>query len=149
MNKFQTLEKQKAKKEEELKEINRKLAEEKDKVGWVKIPELGIEIQKSIHHKGKSYDDLKKEFGKEYLEKNLPNYSQLQFLRNSDKHRGKLGLLKTWEFVKQEDLISKKNGCVARFGVDSDCAYLDCFGDSDYSGSSLGVRFARKLKKSK
>ncbi len=132
---------------EKLKELENKLQKENDKSEWIKIPELGIEIQTKIHHKNKSYDELKEEFGEEYLEKHLPTYNQLQTLRNLE-HEGKykLGLIDTWEFVKQEDVISKKNGYVARFYVGSGCAGLDCGGYSSSSGSVLGVRFVRRTK---
>ena len=130
--------------EEKLKELKAKKIIEEDKSNWVKIPELGIEIQNKIHHKNKSYDDLVEEFGKEFLEENLPTYGQLQFLRNSKKYCKKLNLLDTWEFVKQEDEISKKNGYVARFVADSGYCGLYCDGGSDYSYSNLGVRFVRK-----
>ncbi len=135
-------------KEAELKKLKAKKVLEEDKSNWVYIKELNFEVQSKIHHKGKSYDDLIKEFGKEFLEKNLPTYKQLQDLRNLE-HNGKykLGLIDTWEFVKQEDEISKKNGYIARFYADSDYCDLDCDGDSSgsyYSG--LGVRFCRDLK---
>ncbi len=133
--------------EAKLKELKAKKVMEENKSDWVKIQELGIEIQSKIHHKNKSYDDLVKEFGKEFLEENLPTYAQLQFLRNSKKYCKKLGLLDTWEFVKQEDEISKKNGYVARFIADSGCCYLGCGRDSWDSDSGLGVRFVRKVKK--
>ena len=136
--------------EEKLNQLKGQLKKEQDKSDWIKIPELKIEVQSKIHHKGKSYDELKEEFGEEYLEKHLPNYNQLQTLRNLE-HQGKydLGLKKTWEFVKQEDLISKKNGYVARFCANSDCADLGCGVDSDDSDSYLGVRFVRPLKEKK
>lgn len=133
-----------------LKELEDQLRKENDKSKWIKIPEEGIEIQSKIHHKGKSYDELKEEFGEKYLEKHLPTYNQLQTLRNLE-HKGKykLGLTKTWEFVKQEDLISKKNGYVARFYANSGGAGLDCGEDSGYSVSDLGVRFVRRMKATK
>ena len=133
--------------ENKLTQLKEQLKKESDKSEWIKIPELKIEVQSKIHHKGKSYDELKEEFGEEYLEKHLPNYNQLQTLRNLE-HQGKydLGLKKTWEFVKQEDLISKKNGYVARFYANSVYAYLDCVRGSYDSNSYLGVRFVRKLK---
>ena len=136
--------------EEKLNNLKEQLKKEQDKSNWIKIPELKIEVQSKIHHKGKSYDELKEEFGEEYLEKHLPNYNQLQTLRNLE-HQGKydLGLKKTWEFVKQEDLISKKNGYVAGFFADSNYAYLVCYRVSYYSGSYLGVRFVRPLKEKK
>jgi len=128
---------------EKLKKI---LIEQQDKTNWVKIPELKIEVQSKIHHKGKSYNELKEEFGEEYLDKHLPTYSQLQTLRNlSNKYD--LGLIDTWEFVKQEDIISKKNGYVARFVAYSGWAGLSCDGYATDGSDSLGVRFVREIKK--
>ena len=132
--------------ESKLKELKKKKVMEENKSNFIKMPELNIEIQKDIHHKGKSYDELAKEFTKEFLEENMPTYSELQFLRNS-KYAKKLGLIDTSEFVKQEDDISKKNGYVAGFYAGSDCCYLDCGRNSRYSYSYLGVRFVRRKKK--
>ena len=101
--------------EAKLNELKSKKVLEENKSNFIKIEELNIEIQKDIHHKNKSYDDLVKEFGKEFIEENLPTYAELQFLRNNKKYCKKLGLIDTWEFVRQEDEISKKNGYVARF----------------------------------
>jgi hypothetical protein len=134
-------------KESELVKLKNQLIKEQDKSNWLYIPELKIEIQTKIHHKGKSYDDLIEEFGKEFLEKNLPTYQQLQDLRNlENKGKYKLGLIDTWEFVKQQDEISRKNGYIARFDAGSDYAYLDCDWNSSVSYSDLGVRFVRKVK---
>lgn len=135
-------------KEAEIKKLKIQLAKEKDNVEWIYIKELKIEVQTKIHHKGKSYDELKEEFGEEYLKKHLPTYSQLQKLRNLES-QGKydLGLIDSWEFIKQEDLISKKNGYVAGFYADSDYMDLNTVGDSDDSYSGLGVRFVRIKKK--
>ena len=138
-------------KEAEIKKLKIQLEEEKDKSEWIYITELKIEVQTKINHKGKSYDELKEEFGEEYLEKHLPTYTELQALRNLE-HQGKykLGLKDTWEFCKQEDLISKKKGKVAGFGADSFGLDLDTYGGSDGSGSDLGVRFVkRNIKKKK
>jgi hypothetical protein len=143
----QKIQEQIDKKEKEIKELKEKLKEEsvkENKVEWLYIPELKIEIQKSIHHKNKSYDDLVKEFGKEYLEEHLPTYAYLQFLRNNKKYCESLGLINTWEFVQQEDEISRKNGYVAWFGAYSYGAYLYCGAYSGNSDSDLGVRFCRK-----
>lgn len=137
------------KKEKELEDLKKQLRKEEDKSKWIKVPELKIEVQTKIHHKGKSYDELKEEFGEDYLEKNLPTYNQLQELRNLE-HKGKykLGLIDTWEFVKQPDEISKKNGYVARFCAGSGCAGLDCGRYSSGSVSGLGVRWVRKISNS-
>lgn len=130
-----------------LKELENQLQKENDKSDWIKIPELKIEIQTKIHHKGKSYSELKEEFGEEYLEKHLPTYDQLQKLRNLEYNgKYKLGLIDTWEFVKQQDEISKKNGYVARFYANSGCANLNCGRSSSFSNSYLGVRFVRRTK---
>lgn len=140
------------KKKAELEILEKQLKEESDKSEYIYIKKLDIEIQTKIHHKGKSYDDLIKEFGKEYLEEHLPTYAQLQLLRNLAFKENKyveLGLLDSWEFVKQEDEISRKNGYVARFFAYSDYAYLDCDGYSCSSDSDLGVRFVRKKNKGK
>ncbi len=131
--------------EEKLKELKQKKFKEENKKDFIYIKELGIEIQKEIHHKNKSYDDLVKEFGEKFLEENLPTYSELQALRNlENKGKYKLGLIDTWEFVKQEDEISKKNGYVARFGADSGCCNLNCGRSSDVPYSDLGVRFIKR-----
>ncbi len=131
--------------EEKLKELKQKKFKEENKKDFIYIKELGIEVQKEIHHKNKSYNDLVKEFGKEFLEENLPTYSELQALRNLE-HKGKykLGLIDTWEFVKQEDEISKKNDRIAGFNAGSDCCYLGCYRYSSYSDSYLGVRFIKR-----
>ena len=120
--------------EKKIKELKLQLEED-----FIKIPELKIKIQKSIHHKNKSYNDLVEEYGEEYLEKHLPTYVQLQWLRNS-KYCKELNLIDPWEFIKQEDLISKKNGFVAGFVANSFGASLYCNGDRSYSDDSLGVR---------
>jgi hypothetical protein len=146
-----SLEDKKSEIDKKISSLKIELSKESDKTEWIYIPELKIEIQTKIHHKGKSYDELVKEFGKEYLEKNLPTYAQLQFLRNSNKYKETLGLIDTWEFVKQEDEISKKNNYIARFVAYSGYADLYCFRYSINSNSTLGVRFVRKkiIKKSK
>ena len=131
--------------ESKLEELKAKKTIEEDKSVWVNIPGLKIEIQNKIHDKNKSYDDLVKIYGKEFLEENMPTYAQLQFLRNSQEYCKKLNLIDTWEFVKQEDKISKKNGCVAGFFADSGICYLNCDWYSDYSDSVLGVRFGKKI----
>jgi len=137
------------KKKKEVEEIQAKIAKEVDKTEWIKVPELGIEIQKNIHHEDKSYNKIVSEFGKEYVEGSLPTYSQLQFLRNSEIYKEILGLIDTWELIKQEDIISKNNGYVARFCADSDGVSVFTNGDASYSTSYLGVRFVRKLRSKK
>ena len=52
-------------------------------------------------------------------------------------------------FYKQPFPQNEKLGRVARFYAYSNYADLDCGEDSYYSNSALGVRFVRKIKKSK
>ncbi len=144
---MKTINKQIEETENKLKELKSKKIIEDNNSNWIRISELGIEIQGSIHDKNKSYDELVEIYGKESLEKSLPTYAQLQFLRNSKKYVKKLNLTDTYELVKQEDTISRKNGYVARFCAGSGYCDLICYWVSDDSGSDLGVRFVRELKK--
>jgi len=132
------------KKKKELEILEKQLKEVSDKSEWIYIPELKIEIQKSIHHKNKSYNDLVKEFGKEYIEEHLPTYAQLQFLRNSVKYKEVLSLIDTWEFIKQEDDISRDKKYVAGFVAGPGYVGLSCDGLPGSASPSLGVRFVRK-----
>ncbi len=138
--------KQIEKKEKELKELKEQLKKESDKEEskkseWLYIPELKIEIQTKIHHKGKIYAECEKDLSKG---ESIPTYEQIQWLRNS-KYRDQLNLLNTWEFVQNPDNISKENGYVAGFYADSGYANLDCGRDSSDADSDLGVRFAKKF----
>ena len=139
------IKKQIEKKEKELKELREKLKKEQDISEWIYIPELKIEIQTKIHHKSKTYAECEKDLSKG---ESIPTYEQIQWLRNS-KYKDQLNLIDTWEFVQNPDNISKENNYVARFYAGSNYADLDCGRNSDYSNSTLGVRFVRKIKKSK
>jgi len=136
----QNIQKQIEKKEKELEKLKEQLKKENDKSEWIYIPELKIEVQTKIHHKGKTYVECERDLGKE---ESIPTSEQIQWLRNS-KYKEQLNLLDTWEFVQNPDNISKENGYVARFCAYSDYAVLGCVRDSGYSGSGLGVRFIRK-----
>ena len=119
-----------------------------DSRGWLDIPELGISVETEVHDKNKSWDNL--ELSKK--EKELLTSEQCIFLANS-KYAKELKMdgssSKDDFFIQQPFDLSRKNGYVARFYVNSDYAYLDCNRGSDDSGSYLGVRFAKKIKKSK
>ena len=108
----------------------------------MRIKELNIEVEKEIHNKNETLAQAMKSCPKGWR---LPTYTELQWLRNS-KYCKKLNLVDTWEFVEQPDEISKKIGYVAWFYAYSDLAGLDCYRDPHVSGSSLGVRFVRKIK---
>ena len=132
------------KKEEELKELKAKLREESEKDIWLEIPERGIAITTKLQFTGKTYPEILKEID----ESEIVDYSLLQNLRNEGfkSNWEKYGFLKdTWAFVPNPDEVSKANGYVARFYVDSDYAVLVCYRYSGGSYSSLGVFLVKKL----
>ncbi|HEB46955.1 MAG TPA: hypothetical protein ENI22_00615 [Candidatus Pacearchaeota archaeon] len=117
-----------------------------DSKGWLNIPELGISVEVEVHDKDKSWDEL----GLKDREKELLTAEQCIWLANS-KYAKQLKMdgssSKDDFFIQQPFNQNRKNGYVVGFSVDSDDADLYCCGDSDYSGSTLGVRFARKILK--
>ncbi len=119
-----------------------------DSKGWLDIPELKISVELEVHDKNKSWNDL--ELSKR--EKELLTVEQCIFLANSKYAKElKMDGSSTNDdfFIQQPFDLSKANGYVARFYVYSDYANLICDGDSDYSDSTLGVRFAKKIQKEK
>ena len=139
------LQNQIAKKEEELKDLKAKLNEENLKDIWLEIPERGIKITNKLQFTGKTYPEILKEVD----EREIADYRLLQELRNEGfkSNWDKYGFLKdTWAFVPNQDEVSKANGYVARFVVDSDYAGLGCYRGSDGSSSSLGVFLVKKIK---
>lgn len=142
------IKKQIEKKKKEIAQLQGQLIEEES--NWIKIPNTDYEIEKDVHHKGKSYNQLKEEFGEEYLEEHLPN---LKLLAEIFEHEDLLKTLKmdcssTKDdfYFKQPIPKNREKGYVARFYADSDYASLDCYGDAWDSYSYRGVRFVRKVK---
>jgi hypothetical protein len=115
---------------------------------WLKIPELNIEVEINIHDKNKSWDDL----GLKNREKELLTIEQCIFLANS-KYAKTLkmdGSSSNDDFFIQQPLnLNRKNNYVAQFYSDSDGSVFGLLGDAVSSGSTLGVRFVRPLKKKK
>jgi hypothetical protein len=139
-----TLTEQIEKKKQEIKELEEKQKIQMEKTDWLTIPELGIEVQTKIHHKGKTLAQVRADLkgGEE-----VASYEQLQWLRNS-KYCNALNLLNSWEYVyPNPDKICADKGYVANFGVDSGGADLCCNWDADGSFSGRGVRFVRKISK--
>ena len=134
---------------ENIVEINGERFVKEDSKGWLDIPELGISVEIEVHDKNKSWDKL--ELSKK--EDQLLNYDQCVKIANIPKYAKILKMdgssSKDDFFIKQPFDLSKKNGYVARFGADSDYCDLGCYGDSGGSYSNLGVRFAKKISKSK
>jgi len=136
------------KKEKEIIELKQKLAEEQNKNTWIRITGTDYEVEKEVHHKGKSYNELVKEFGEDYLKEHLLT---LKLIGEICEHPELMKELKMDSSSTKDDFFFKQpfpqNGKdVARFFVDSDYACLYCRNDADYSGGSLGVRFAKKIK---
>jgi hypothetical protein len=130
-------------------EVNGERFVKEDSRGWLDIPELGISVEIEVHDKNKSWNKL----GLKEREKELLDYNQCIWLANS-KYAKQLKMDGSSSsddfFIQQPFNLNRKNGCVARFYAGSVCAGLYCGEVADNSGSSLGVRFAKKiLKKSK
>lgn len=122
-----------------------KLIEENEKDIWLNIPERKIKITNKLQFTGKTYPEILKEVN----ESKIADYNLLQDLRNEGfkSNWKKYGFLKdTWAFVPNPDEVSKVNGRVARFGVDSGYAVLGCGRDSVYSYPDLGVFLIKKIK---
>ncbi len=117
-----------------------------DSTAWIDIPELRISVEKEVHDKNESWDEL----NLSERESELLTAEQCIWLANS-KYAEQLKMdgssTKDDFFIQQPFDLSRKNGYVARFNVDSDFANLGCNRDSDYSYSMLGVRFVRKISK--
>ena len=69
--------------------------------------------------------------------------SEAMMLWENEKTRKQFNLTDCWFFIANP----LKNDYVARFHAGSDWAYLVCSRNPDDSGSALGVRFARKVRK--
>ncbi len=119
-----------------------------DSKGWLEIPELKISVELEVHDKNKSWDEL----NLKDREKELLTVEQCIWLANS-KYAKELKMdgssSKDDFFIQQPFNLSRKNGYVARFNAGSDCADLVCYRSSVNSDSYLGVRFVRKIEKSK
>lgn len=119
-----------------------------DSTALLDIPELGISVEIEVHDKNKSWDEL----NLSSREKELLTAEQCIWLANSKYAKQlKMDGSSTNDdfFIQQPFDLSRKNGYVAWFVVDSGCAYLYCYRNSDDSDSSLGVRFAKKIQKEK
>lgn len=117
-----------------------------DNSKWLDVPELSISIEIDVHDKGKSWDEL----NLKSRENDLLNAEQCIWLANS-KYAKQLKMdgssSKDDFFIKQPFDLNRSKGFVARFDVYSYDASLGCGRDSDYSDSTLGVRFVRKIFK--
>ncbi len=115
---------------------------------WLRIQELGIEVEIEVHDKNKSWDDLKLKD----RESELLTAEQCIFLANS-KYAKTLKMDGSSSdddfFIQQPFNLNRKNCYVARFCTDSDYAGLNCDWGSSSSNSYTGVRFVRKISSKK
>lgn len=124
-------------------EIIKPLKVSKD--NWIYIPELEVYIEKDVHHKNYSYDQLKELYGKDF-EKMLLTKSQVEVLNASKTYR-KIFKMRTWNndfFIQQYNEEDKKKGYVAGFYCGWGGSVFDSGGDSGYAVGGRGVRFVRK-----
>ena len=110
----------------------------------IDIPELNISVEKEVHDKGKSWDEL----GLDYNRKYLLTAEECIWLANSKYAK----ILKMDGNSSQDDFFiqqpfnkNKDFDYIAGFCAYSGGANLDCGGDSAYSNSGLGVSFKKKL----
>lgn len=112
---------------------------------WIKIPELRIEVEKDVHDKNKSWNDLKLD----KREDELLTFEECIWLANS-KYAKILKMdgssIEDDFFIKQPFKLNKKNGYVARFNANGNWAGLDADWDPLDRYSDLGVKFKRKIK---
>ena len=133
---------------ENIVEIDGERFVKEDSKGWLDIPELKISVEVDVHDKNESWDKL----GLKDREEELLTHDQCVFLANS-KYAKQLKMDGSSSnddfFIQQPFDLNRKNGYVARFYANSDYCYLYCGRNSDFSDSSLGVRFAKKISKKK
>jgi hypothetical protein len=131
-----------SKKEKEIIELRSKLTESGN---WVWVEELKLYVEKDVHDKGKSWNDLKEKYGKNF-EKMLLTRQQVEVLDAIPNYRRifKMRTLNNDFFIQQYNEDNKKRGYVADF-------YAGAVGSGFYSGGSpadadscRGVRFCRK-----
>jgi len=125
-----------------------KITKETDESKLLDIPELNISVEIEVHDKGKSWDEL----NLSEREDDLLTAEQCLFLMNS-KYAKQLKMDGSSSeddfFIKQYSELSRKNGYVADFFADSVYSDLSSYWNSDNAYSIRGVRFARKLKRTK
>jgi len=125
-----------------------KMKDNKD--SWIYIPELEVYVEKDVHHKNYSYDQLKEIYGKDF-EKMLLTKAQVEVLDASKTYR-KIFKMRTWNndfFIQQYNEYNKKQGLVADFCSDRVRSNFYSYWYSDYAYGYRGVRFVRKKIKGK
>ena len=112
---------------------------------WIKIPELKIEVERDVHDKNKSWNDLVLS----NREDELLTAEECIWLANSKyAEQLKMNGISSYDdfFIKPPFELNKKKGYVAGFGADSGRSLLSCDGNPQFSVAYLGVRFVRRRK---
>lgn len=76
-------------------------------------------------------------------------WTHLEAIENFNHYKDKLNLKGCWFFIEQPFKENNKKGYVAWLFANSGRAFLFCYGDPTYHVGSLGVRFAKDIKKVK
>lgn len=127
-------------------EIKKPIKLSKD--NWIWIPELKVYIEKDVHHKNYSYDQLKEIYGKDF-EKMLLTKSQVEFLKDHSEYSKIFKLKHTLTndfFIQQFDEDDKKQGYIADFYCYWDGSYFDSDRYSSDADGYRGVRMVRRKK---
>lgn len=152
------LKKQIEKKEKELRELNLKLEKETSKTGILDIPELGIEVEIEVTHKGKSFNDI---MAFPEIQEKIRNGWRLICTSRPGDHVNELAVLENNStyakilkmegsssrddfFIQQMFKRNQNKNYVAWFYVGSGCSDLNSYMGASDSYSGLGVRFCRK-----
>ena len=141
------LKSQKEKLERELKEVNEKIEKENNKLTWIKIPELKIEVEKDLHYDMNTTSKIKIPKGCRLLEVGefffIYNNYQNSFIFGKDEKE------RVDEFLNQPINSKKENypfvNCWFGRPVGASDVGLGCrnLGNGD---RAFGVRFCRRLK---
>ena len=152
---IESIEKKLSEAQEALSTLKKKLGSEKIIIpnsNFLYIPSIDKEVEIEVHDKNKSWDDLKQQYGEDFEKQLLTRQECETILKDSEISK----LLKMDGssndddfFIQQPFNLNRKNGYIAQFDADSDSVYLYCRVNSYDSGSTLGVRFVRKILKKK
>jgi IS4 transposase len=149
--------------ENKLAELKQELESDSIKDGLLDVPELGLEIEIEVTHKGKSYDKImalpevrekiKKGWRLLCPLRPVDYVNELAFLENNPTYSKILKLdgssTKDDFFVNQIFKRNAEKGYVAYFYAGSGGSDLYSYGDSSVADSVRGVRLCRKISKGK
>lgn len=116
-----------------------------------KCKTCGHELNDTLIIDGWEYETEDHDFDKELKDIQIPKGWELWTIQDCIKlhnsHKKELNLEDCWFYIKQEFKLNVEKDYVAGFYANSDWANLNCGGVPSDTGSSLGVRFKRKVRK--